>query len=76
MSTSLVVGFEDYLKQQEITIEKAYQSIPDYTDTLPISNKTRRNYNQKLRNFIEYVYNQQGIVLEHDPRTILKISKE
>ena len=73
MSQGLITGFEEYITQNNIPLNNVYENIPEYTETLPIANKTRRNYNQKLRNFIRYVYQQKNVVLKHDPRTIIKI---
>ena len=53
----LIKKFEEYIEENQLDLQKAYIKINDFTDTLPITRKTRRSYRQVLRRFLEYVIN-------------------
>lgn len=61
VSGKLVRNFEDYLMENSIKLEDAYENIYDFVDTLDVVSRTRKNYRTRLRRFVEYIYIQEGI---------------
>ena len=57
----LVNNFEKWLKVNEIPLDESYYYIEEYTDSLRVSNGTKRTYRTRLRRFIEYIYGEKEI---------------
>jgi len=57
----LVRDFDEYLEVNDVPLDEAYYSITDFGDTLNVISKTKRNYQTRLRRFVEFVYDKEDI---------------
>lgn len=53
--------FATWLEKHDIKLEDAFQNINRFGDTLPVIAQTKRNYQCRLRRFMEFVYKKEGI---------------
>ena len=56
--------FENYLLSNGITLGGAMDAVNPFVDGLPLQPKTKRAYKTRLRRFIEYVWEQEGLCAE------------
>lgn len=61
LSHGIVQKFEEYIMDHQIPLEKVYTSIDDWADGLHVKPCTRRNYQTRMRRFIEYIYERRGV---------------
>ena len=61
LSRGPVEKFDKYLVDHNVPLEKVWETIDDFTETLSLKSKTRRNYNTRMRRFVEYIYYKEGI---------------
>ena len=59
MNKQLAKQFEEYINKQSTVPRQLEDIMEDFLDTLPVSSLSRRNYRGRLRNFIEYIEQQQ-----------------
>ena len=57
----VVTKFEDYLSQNSISLDEAYENVAPFTDTLSIQKKTRSFYRTQLRRLLEHIHEEEGI---------------
>lgn len=53
--------FEQYIKKNNISLEDAFFEVNTFGDTLPVTARTKRNYQTRLRRLIEYVCKKKGV---------------
>ena len=61
VTPGLIRKFDAYLIDNNICLNDAYNAIVDFTATTCVSPLTRRAYRTRLRRYIEFVYQKQGI---------------
>lgn len=74
VTRGLISQFEAFLLETGTPIEAAYNKIEIFTDGLSVSKQTKKNYRTRLRRYMEYVYNKNGVKVPTDEqKTIIKI---
>lgn len=61
LNITLVKQFEKYLADNNIGLEQAFYEVNTFGETLPVTSRTRRNYQTRLRRLVEYACKQEGI---------------
>ena len=55
-----VDDFELWCDEHRITLEESYNYVNEWTDTLPITRKTKQGYRTVLRRLIEFVIEEES----------------
>lgn len=73
LTKNIVRDFEGYLIENDIPLSDAYNHIIPFSETQCIvSRKTQRGYRTRLRRFIEYIYEKEGIPQTNEGKMIIK----
>lgn len=61
LNSQCVTLFDGYLLFKGIQLCDAKDHIENFTEGLPVSSQTKRNYRTRLRRFIEYILEQEDV---------------
>ena len=64
--------FGEYLTKNCIPLGEAYDNIFAFSESCNTSKKTQRVYRTRLRRFIEYIYEKEGIPMTNEGKMILR----
>ena len=64
LNIKLVKQFEEYLTKKNIPLKQAFYEVNTFGETLPVTSRTRRNYQTRLRRLVEYACKQEGIKIK------------
>lgn len=64
LNLKTVISFEEYLVSNDMGLKDMMGAVVPFVETLPVTPKTGRVYRTRLRRFIEFVCEREGINIE------------